>query len=695
MASLSEALAIAMAHHRAGRLELAEEVYRRILAVEPDHADALHLLGKIADDRGQYALAADYIRQAMAIEPEAAACHNSLGNALLAMGRCEEALASYRRAVELRPGYSEALNNLGAALHGQGKLVEAIACYRTAVEHAPDYLDAINNLGIALQELGRLEESLAWCRRAWQLSPDDVRTQTNLGNALLRLEQWEEAAAVYHGVLTRTPDAAVVHNSLGVALRGQGRLSEAIACHRHALQLAPRDAAACNNLAVALQAQGEVGEAIAWYRKSLESQPENAEAQGNLLLAMEYAPGVGPAQLAEAYAEYDRRQGEPLRRSWPAHGNVRDPERTLRLGFVAADFRHHPVGYSFLRVIESLRGMDCRLTCYANRLYEKDAFTERFEAAAHAWREVRRLSDAELAAQIRADGIDVLFDLCGHFAGSRLLAFARRPAPIQIAWTGPTGLSAMDYLLADRHLVPPGAEACYRERVLRMPDAYTCFEPPPHAPEVGPLPAARLGYVTFGTLNNLAKITPQVIDAWAEILRRVPFARLLLRHLNSAGGGDDCGRVQAAFATAGIDASRVEVVGRAPYAERLDLYQRIDVSLDPFPFSGATTTYESLWMGVPVVALPGATYYRRMCLTHLVHAGLEELVAGDVSDYINRAVALAADLPRLAGLRAGLRARLAASPLYDGPRFAQNLLLLLRTVWRAWCNLPQPLIPNP
>jgi predicted O-linked N-acetylglucosamine transferase (SPINDLY family) len=674
-----------MAHHRAGQLEMAEEIYRRILAVDPQHADALHLLGMIADQRGDQRLAIDYIRRALALEPNGAAGHNSLGNALLALGEIEQALASYRRAVELKPDFPEALNNLGSALHRHGRADEAIGWYRKALRCSPDYLDALNNLAQALQELGALEESLALCRRAIELAPNDLRTLINLGNAHLHLEAWQEAADIYRRALGLNPGVPLLHNNLGIALRGMGQLSEAIASHQQALQRDPRDALAYNNLGAALQLEGRLNEAVDCYRRALGNAPGYADAQANLLLTMEYAD-VSPMQRVAAYADYDRHYAQPLRAAWRPHANPRDPERTLKLGFVAADFRHHPVGASFLRALESLREQNCRIVCYANRLYEKDAFTVRFEQAAHQWRDVRHLPDAELAAQIQADGIDILFDLCGHFAGSRLLTFARKPAPVQIAWTGPTGLSAMDYLLVDRYLVPAGSEGHYREQVLRMPDAYTCFEPPPHAPEVTPLPAEHNGFVTFGTMNNLAKIGPAVIRTWAEILRRVPTARFVFRHLNSAGGAQDDRRLRAAFAEQGIDPARLEVVGRVPYAERLDLYQRIDLSLDPFPFSGATTTYEALWMGVPVVTCPGETYYRRLCLTHVMHAGLEDLVARDLADYTQRAAQLAHDLPRLAALRAALRPRLAASPLYDGPRFATNLMHLLRNVWRQWCQ---------
>ena len=355
----------------------------------------------------------------------------------------------------------------------------------------------------------------------------------------------------------------------------------------------------------------------------------------------------------------------------------------MRLGFVSADFARHPIGFFYVRAVECLRAENVETVCYSNRT-EKDDYTARFKAAAHVWRDVRGLSDEALAQQIRADRIDVLFDLSAHTAENRLLVFARKPAPIQIAWAGPTGLAAMDYILADGHLIPAGCESFYREKVLRMPDVYGCYAPDPEAPQAGPLPALSTGQVTFGSLNNFAKITPQVIETWAAILGRLPRSRLVLRYGTSGFSGDARRRFVEALAAAGIAADRLELAGWVPFARRLDLYQTIDVGLDPFPYSGSTTTCEALWMGVPVITYLGATSYSRGSLPHLVQAGLAELAACERSAYIERAVALAEDLPRLAAIRAHLRSRMAASPLCDGPRLAANLMALLRDAWRQW-----------
>jgi predicted O-linked N-acetylglucosamine transferase (SPINDLY family) len=789
MATLSEAFQIAFQHHVAGRLAAAEDIYRRILAAEPSHADSLHLLGVLAYQTGQPAAAAERIQQAIALRPDVASYYSNLGEAYRALGKNDEARSSYIRAIALNPGYPEALNGLGLALKELGRFDEAIACYRqllernanpaethynlglvyeamadheqaiayyrSALEHKPDFAAAHNNLGNSLLALNKLDEAIACYRRALALQPDYAEAYNNLGNALkqsgaiaeavdcyrralairpefaeaycnlgnalhaqgkpadavacygraLELKPdyaaahnalgnaWkdrrrlDEARACFRRAVEIKPDFAEAHNNLGNACKEQGLLDDAIASYQRAIELKPGYADAQNNLATARLEQGDLDQALAGYRRAIELNPDDAQTHRNLVFSLQYREGTTAAELLQASTEFDRRHGLPLRSTWRPHTNSRDPERPLRLGFVSADFRRHPVGYFYLRPLEALAEEDCQVVCYATALANDD-FAVRFRAAAHTWREVPGVPDEILAEQIRADEIDILFDTAGLAAGSRLQVVARKPAPIQIAWGSPTGLSAMDYALVDRYLIPPGAESNYRETPLRMPDAYACYEPPTDAPAVAPLPALERGAVTFGSTNNVAKITPQVIGAWAHILTRLPTSRLMIRCGRAAGNSATRERLHAGFARHGIDAGRVKLVEYVPYHQRLNLYQEIDLGLDPFPFSGCTTTCEALWMGVPVVTLPGETYLSRQSLSPLGCLDLDGFAAGDAADYVERAVAWAHDLPRLAALRAGLRSRMETSTLCDGRRFARNMMRVLRDAWRTWCQTP-------
>ena len=343
------------------------------------------------------------------------------------------------------------------------------------------------------------------------------------------------------------------------------------------------------------------------------------------------------------------------------------PRRRLRLGFVSPDFCQHPVGFFLIRALENLDRREAEIVCYNDRA-AKDRLTSRFQAAASLWRDVLGWNHERLAAQIRDDKIDILFDLAGHTAHNRMLTFVRKPAPIQITWIGyegTTGLSAIDYLLADRYMVPEAAEAYYREKVLRLPDCYLCYDPPEDAPAVSALPALRSGRVTFASCNNLAKINAEVVAAWAEILRRVPRARLLLKYRGLEDEGLRA-RYLDLFAAQGIAADRLDIEGWSPLGELLARHDGIDVALDPFPFAGGVTTCNALWMGVPVVTWPGETFASRHALSYLSTVGLTETIAGSREEYVEIAVRLAADLPRLAAIRAGLRQQMAASPLCDG-----------------------------
>jgi predicted O-linked N-acetylglucosamine transferase (SPINDLY family) len=757
MPTISEALAMALQHHQAGRLQAAEQIYRQILAIEPNHVDALHLLGVLAYQEGKHELAIEYIGRAIGLEgaeasfhsnlgnvfqalgklPEAVACHrralelkpdyagahnnlghvfqaqgmldeavachrralelkpdlanahHSLGTALKEQGKLPEAVACYRRALELKPDYAEAHNNLGNVLKKQGKPDRAVACYCRALELKPDYAEAHHNLGNTFQAQGKLDEAVACYRRALESKPDYTGAHTNLGNVFQAQGKLDEAVACYRRALGLKPDYAEAHSNLGNAFRAQGMLEEAVACHRRALELKPDYAAAHSNLGNAFEARGMLEEAVACYRRALELKPDYAAAHSNLLFTLQFHAGATLAGLAQAHAEYDRQHAAPLQAARGPYENVRDPHRPLRLGFVSPDFRRHPVGFFLIQALENLDRGQCEVVCYSGGAIQDD-LTMRFRAAATTWRDVAGLTDEELAEQIVVDRIDILFDLAGHTSGSRLLAFARKPAPIQVTWIGyegTTGLRAIDYILADRYTIPPGQEAGYRERVLRMPDGYVCYDPPATSPEVGPLPAAQAGYVRFGSFNKLAKITPHVVGVWAKILGRVPQARLLLKYR----GLDDSsvrGRYLDLFTAHGVDPGRLEFAPPSTHAEYLAAYRQVDIALDPFPFGGGATTCDALWMGVPVVTCPGETFASRHSLSHLTNAGLTETVARDLNEYVELAASLAGDWPRLAALRDSLRQRMAASPLCDGKRFGANLMALLREIWQQWIVSP-------
>jgi predicted O-linked N-acetylglucosamine transferase (SPINDLY family) len=718
MATISEALSIASQHHRGGRLQEAEQICRQLLQVDPNHADAIHLLGLIAHQVGQHAIAIEYFGRAIALKGNVAAFHNNLGEAYRVLRQIPEAIACYRRALELRPDYAEAHNNMGVALKDQGNLDDAVAAYRRALELKPDYVEAYNNLGVALKSQEKLDEAVACYRRALELKPDFAQAHNNLGIALKNQRKLDEAVASYHRALELKPDFAQAHNNLGIALKEQGKLDEAVARHRRALELLPNYVEAHNSLGVALKEQGKLDEAVAcWrralqlkpdyaelycligfavkdqgkldeavacYRRAIELKPDYARAHSNLVYTQMFCPGCDAQTIYEEHCRWNLAHAAPLAKFIQPHLNDRSPERRLRIGYVSPNFASHPVGRFLLPLLESHDRGSFEIFCYAS-VDMPDAMTDRCRAHADVWRDVLGSSDEQVAEGVRQDRIDILVDLTMHMRNNRLLVFARKPAPVQVtylAYCGTTGLGTMDYRLTDPYLDPPGQdERFYCEQSIHLPETYWCYRPAIETPAVNALPALAAGHITFGSLNNFCKATPPAIDAWSRLLQAVPRSRLLLH----ARAGSHRGGLLDVLSERGISAERVEFFDIQPMADYFGVYRRIDVALDPFPYGGGTTTLDALWMGVPVVSLAGQTAVGRGGLSILSNLGLPELVAHDAEQYVRIAAELAADLPRLSDLRATLRQRMQRSSLMDAPRFARNIEAAYREMWRRWC----------
>ena len=616
--TIPQAFALALQHHQAGRLADAEALYRQILAAQPSHPEAQHLLGLLAYQVGRHEAAAECIRQAILLDPTNPMAYSDLGVACYALGRLDEAVAAYRRALELKPDYAEAVINLGAALAGLGQLDEAVATYRQALALSPSSADA--------------------------------------------------------------------HTNLGIALKNRGELDEAIAAFHRALELKPGCPEALNNLGNALKDRGELAEAIAAYRRALQLKPDYVSAHSNLVHTLRYHPGDDAASISAEQQRWNRQFYEPLQPFiLPQANHPAGAGRKLRVGYVSPDFRDHPVGRYVLPLLERHDREQFEILCYSG-VARPDWLTERLRALADRWRATIGVSDARLAEMIREDGVDILVDLAMHTAGNRLPVFAREPAPVQVSWLGypgSTGLPGIGYRLTDPRMEPPGVDSAgTSEEPMRLPDSWCCYDPVNDSPEINALPAASAEGVTFGSLNNFAKVNERVLALWARVMNMVKGSQLVML----CPEGDARRRVRTFFSARGIVAERVECVGALPRWEYLMLYQRIDLDLDPFPCNGMTTTCDAWWMGVPVVTLAGEMPVSRAGLSILSTIGLAEMAANSEDDYVRLAVELAGNLPRLAELRATLRPRMQSSPLMDAPRFARNVEAAYRSMWERWCS---------
>jgi predicted O-linked N-acetylglucosamine transferase (SPINDLY family) len=684
MATLSEALAIALEHHQSGRLDLAEDIYRRILAVEPEHAEAWHLTGVVAHQRGQHEAAAQAIRRAIDLQPSDARFHNNLGEAYRASGQNQEAVACYRRAVELAPLYVTAHVNLGVALRAVGSLEEALTAYRQAREINPRSAEALSGMGNTWRELGDLHQAVDCYRRAIQSNPELAEVHSNLGLALQQQGNLDEALDCCRRAVQLKPDLAHAHNNLGLVLRERGELDQAVACYGQAIQLQPDLAAAYNNLGSVLKDQALLDDAITHFERAMQITPQSPDAASNQAYTLLFHPQYDARRIYDAHRRWNDRYAAPLAASVRPHANDRSPNRRLRVGYVSPDFCNHVVGRNLLPLFAHHDRQAFDVVCYAG-VAQPDHVTERLQAGANTWRNVCGLSDESLAEHIRQDRIDILVDLSLHMAGNRLLVFARKPAPVQVTFAGypgTTGLSAIDYRLTDPYLDPPGADdSSYAEQSIRLPHSFWCYEPSEEAPEVNPLPATATGQITFGCLNNFCKVNPPVLRLWAAVLRRVKRSRLLML----APLGAHRQRIYDLLKQEGIAEDRLTLVPPQHSRRYLELYHQIDLVLDTVPYNGHTTGLDAFWMGVPVVTLVGQTVVGRAGLSQLTNLGLAELAGHTPDDFVRIAVDLAADVLRLAELRATLRQRMRNSPLMDAPRFAHDVQTTYHTAWRQWC----------
>lgn len=607
-------------------------------------------------------------------------------------GRLGEAIARYQRVLLAHPSHLDALNLLGLALAQGRDHALALSAFDRAIVAHPSVAPLHVNRARSLRALGRAAEAASSLMTASSLAPSEAPVWIELGSTLLDAGSAAAAALALERAVALDPRRAESRNALGCAYVSLGRSADAFAAFEAALSLRPDYAAPRDNLARALRTSGRVDEAIARFREALElaAQPGT---HSNLLYTLQFSDRVSPGEVAAEHRRWAERWADAHGAAQRPHANDLDPERRLRVAYLSPDLNQHAVS----RFVEPVLGAHDRarfeVFCYADGPLA-DATTARLLPLADAWVPVGSLDDEALAERVRADRIDLLVDLAGHTAHHRLLVFARRPAPVQITWIGyphGTGLSSMDYRLTDAVSDPPGAtEHLYAEELVRLPETFSCYQPPPDAPPVSLAPSSLGRGFTFGCFNNLSKMTPSVVAAWAALLSSVPGSRLLLR-ARALSDADTAERVRRDFASHGVDPSRLTLDARSlPVPEHLGCYADVDIALDPFPYNGTTTTCEALWMGVPVLTLAGSTHASRVGTSLLTHLGLTGCIASDPADLVSRGASLAGDLTALAGLRASLRDRMRASPLCDAARFTAHLERTYRSLWRRCCDASPP-----
>ena len=625
-----------LALHQLGRLDEAEAHYRAVLAAQPAHFGALHLTGLVHYQRSSFAAAADWIARAIAVNPGAPEPHSNLGLALLALKRPEEALASHERALKLRPDVPASLNNRGNTLLALNRPAEALADYDRALALQPGFALAHNNRGNTLRALGRIEESLLAYANALRFAPDYPEALDNRGRALRDLKRYDEAAQSFARLLAVAPQQAYAPGMLLAS-----RLDH---CDW-------TDYEASSAAIVAAIERGERADAPF----SLFSHSVSPKAQldcARLFAAAEYPTGVAPLAA------------RPLER-----------HERIRLAYVSADFHEHATAYLMAELFERHDRSRFEVTGISYGPDDASPMRARLKAAFDHFVDVSGSSDRAVAELMRDRGIDIAVDLKGYTAGNRVGIFAYRGAPLQVAYLGfpaTTGAPFIDYLIADRHIVPPGLEAAYSEKIARLPDCYQVndrqrriADSTPSRTDAG-LPGE--GFV-FCSFNNSYKIRPAVFDVWMKLLRAIDGSVLWLLDDNAAA----VARLKAAAEVCGISSSRLVFAPRVPLDQHLARHRLADLFLDTFPVNAHTTASDALWVGLPLVTLQGETFTSRVAASVLAAAGLPELVTRTLDDYEALALKLAREPAELARLKAHLERTRLSAPLFDTDRFRRNI----------------------
>jgi protein O-GlcNAc transferase len=678
-----------------------------------DAAERLITEGNRAEDAGKLQEACALYREAARLAPQSAKAHLNLGIALQALGDEAGAVAGYEKALAIDAANPYARYNLGKLRYERGAHAEAEQLLRQALRTRPNFPQARVVLACALdaqgkpeaaateleaaqprdfgalfiyagilRKLGRLDAAASALQRALAVDPHSLDAHAALFHVLEAKGDPAGAALELEVVLRQRPDWAEALFNYGCVLKKLMRPAEAETAFRRAIGVDPGFMRAYRMLGGVLLGQCRIDEALDVYRRA----PRDPEIASAELFALNASENISEEELFTRHARFGRDLEQAVPARFPLR-SARDPKRRLRIGYVSGDFSYHVVTLFTLPVLEHRDRAAFEVFCYstAGRI---DEYTRKLAAHADAWRPCAGLSDARLADAIYADGIDILVDLAGHSGEPQLRVFAQKPAPVQATWLGylnTTGMTRIDYRISDAHADPVGlTDGRHTEKLARLPHSQWCYRPFMSAAAAAAPPCLRHGHVTFGSFNQVLKLSQASRQLWAEILSRVAGARLVVLGIPPGQAHDALLRDLGA---AGIAAERIRLVRYVSLQDYFGWYNEVDIALDTTPYSGGTTTLDALWMGAPVITTPGQRPGSRSAASILATAGLPEWIAPSPAEYVQRAVEFSGDSSMLANLRATLRSRLQATPLMDEAGFTRDLETLYRQMWRQYCGM--------
>jgi protein O-GlcNAc transferase len=714
---------LASALVRAGRLDEGINRYRELTSRGSQLPELWFNFANALQRAGNPDEARQTFERTLEIAPKFFPAALNLANLIRDSGDTDSAVAMYRRAIEMNPQHPKPRINLAKLLRSQknfnetrevlegglqtaGQSVEllyerAVLCYETGESDAafaaaqqliaehPNFGNVYTLIGLIEYERGNVEAAILWWNELARLEPNNPEPHINLGTLRQKEHRHELAVGHFREAVRRAPDDLGANLKLGLILSTTGHVSEAMLIGKRLTQTFPDRPEGFSLLANGLHEQGLCEQSRAAFNKALSKKTDDTTLIGNALFSSLYSDTLSDDDILTVHRELSARLTELATKNHqptPCPVRPRRADSQIRVGYLSPDLQKHPVGYFVEPILTHHDRGQFDVVCYSDNA-SVDELTKRLKNLDLTWHDCAAWNDARLEEQIRSDELDILIDLCGHTAKNRAMVLARKPAPIlatYLGYPGKTERPANDWLIADHHLCPPGQQHESHERIARLKNCFLCYQPQPDTPDVAPPPFEKNSFITFGSFNHLAKLTNSTVRLWSRVLNAVPDSRLILKALPLA---DEPTRTltRQRFADCGIAPERIDPLPpTVPLSAFMAEYSRLDIGLDTVPYNGGTTSCDALWMGVPVISLPGGRFSSRMGASVLSTVGLEEFVATDNEDYVQIATRLDANKDRIRSLRSSLRSQVASSPLCNPAEFTRDFEATLHDILRQF-----------
>ena len=667
----------ANALHRAGQLAKSQQTFERTLQVSPKFFPAALNLANLVRDIGSDETAVELYRRAIALNCQHPKPRVNLARLLRRQKRYIETLAVLSDGISAENQSVELLYERAILGYETGETDTALNTTRQILTIQPSYGNAYTLIGLVEYEQGNVDTAVRCWNELAKLEPNNPEPHINLGTLRQKEYRHEQAVRHFRDAVHRAPDDLGANLKLGLMLSTTGHVSEAMQIGERLARLCPDRPEGFSLLANSFHQQGLCKQSRAAFDEALSKKTDDTTLIGNAIFSSLYSDTLSDADILGIHSELSLKlhklaiqNDDPVRCSF----RTRDADSKIRVGYLSPDLLKHPVGYFVEPILRHHAREKFEVICYADNV-STDELTKRLRNLELTWHACSSWNDARLEEQIRSDKLDILIDLCGHTAKNRTMVLAGKPAPVQatyLGYPGKTERPANDWLIADHHLCPMEQQFDSHERIARLSNCFLCYQPQPDLPDVALPPFEKNGYVTFGSFNHLAKLTDSTIRLWSRVLDAVPDSRLVLKALPLADK-ETRDLTQRRFANFGVNAARIDPLPpTVPSSAFMAEYSRMDIALDTVPYNGGTTTCDALWMGVPVVTLPGGRFCSRMGASILKTTGLEKFVATDADDYVRLATNLAFDTQKLKTLRSSLRNRIRNSLLCNSEEFTHD-----------------------